>query len=282
MVDTLIITTHRKDLVQGEIGDGVARLLKKPVDVAQFDEIEFVLDDDVEVLWKQKKLESYNKIIMYGGVSRLLRIAHPLAIALKAKGVDVFTSSAENYRGVDKLTQNTTFALNGFKIPKTYYGRPQNLLKNAASYVGFPMILKDILSSQGERNYLVHSQDELDEKLIDMEQDRYIAQEYIENDGDLRVLINASGDTCTFKRSASDGGHLNNTSAGGGAELINAPEGLIEECQRLLNVMEIELSGIDVIRRGNVSYFLEANLQPMIFTGAFPEKKREVFRKAIS
>ncbi len=274
---TLLITTHRDDYVQGNIGEGLEGLLEHKVDVAEFHEIEFLIDKDIDILWRGESILGYNNIIMYGGISRLLRLTHPLAIALRALHENVYTSGAENFRGVDKLTQGVFFALNNIPVPRTYFASPQNICKNAENMIGFPLVLKDILSSQGERNFLITNQKELVNRMQDMESDRYIAQEFIENEGDMRVLINAGGKYVAFRKRAVDGSHLNNTSAGAEATLLAAvPDDLLGLCRRVVVAMNMPLLGIDVIERDGQYYFLEANTQPLIFTGAFPDKKQAV------
>ena len=276
MVNTLVITSYRDDLVQGKIGNGVEELLGQKVDVAEFGEIEFLLGNAVEMLWQGKSLTSYNKIIMYGGVTRLLRIAHPLAVALQGLGVDVFTSSAENYRGVDKLTQYVQMSLAGFSIPKTYFANAENLLKHAETQIGFPMIVKDILNSRGENNFLIKNQSELDRLKDKLTEDRYVAKKYIENDGDIRVLMNDQGDHFAYKRTATDGSHLNNIAQGAEVMEYTPSKELVDECARLLTCMNLHLGGIDVIVTSDAHYFLEANVQPVVFHGEFAKAKQRV------
>ncbi len=281
--DTILLTTHRDDLVQGRIGQGLEKLLQTPVDVAEFDELEFVIDDEVEVFWKGTEIGDYIKIIIYGGVSRLLRITHPLAIALKSRNLDVYTSGAENFKGLDKLTQNVFFSINDIPIPKTYFAAPEKMVERAGEVVGFPMILKDILASQGERNYLIKTQADLESKLNEMQENRFIAQQYIKNDGDMRILINSKHDVFAFTRHAKPGLHINNTSAGATAEAVeDAPQTLLAHAKTIIEELKMPLLGIDVIDRDGQYYFLEANVQPMIFTGALVEAKRLVLKSAIN
>ena len=279
----LLITAHRDEHVQGQIDRGLAGALGESVDVAEFFEIEFLIDKKVEIRWRGKDVSSYEKIIMYGGVGRLLRVAHPLALTLLANGQDLFTSGAENYRGLDKLSQNVYFALDGIPIPKTYYAAPDLLVNNAPDIIGFPLVLKDILASQGERNYLIRSQQEFEEKRTDMQKDRYIAQEYIKNKGDVRVLINNKGSMFAFKRSAVEGTHLNNVTKGASVERIDdLPEDLVGYCVKIIKNFNAPLLGIDVIERDGKCYFLEANTQPAIFSGDFIGEKSNVLLRSVT
>lgn len=278
----LLITTHRDDLVQGRLDEGIAEILNRPIDCAIFEEIEFIIEDGVTLLWNKIDLRSYDKIVMYGGVGRILRIAHPIAHVLKSWGVDAYTSGAETFRGLDKLSQNVYFSTLGVPVPKTYFASPEKIITNAEKILGFPLILKDILSSQGERNYLVKSQAELEAKLNEMATDRYIAQQYIENDGDIRVLISADGDTFAFRRQSVEGTHLNNTSQGASAELVDSlSDALLDYCRTIVGNFGLPLLGIDVIERGEKYYFLEANTQPQILRGAFIEAKKDFFKEVL-
>ena len=280
---TLLITFRREDKVQGNIGRGIMDLLDEEMMVAQYDELEFIMSsDELNVRWGEHSVPDFKKVIMYGAIGRNLRIAHPLANILLAKGVDVFTSGAEDYLGLDKLSQNVFFCLNDVPIPKTYYASPQNLIESAGNVLGFPMIVKDILSSQGERNYLVQDQDQLHEMHSELQQDRYIAQEFIENDGDIRLLISSAGEQLAFIRRAKEGSHLNNTSAGAEAILLDAiPEEVVTLGSTILEAINSPILGIDILSADKGYFVLEANRQPQIFTGAFIDEKKQIFKRVI-
>lgn len=261
----------------------MSALFDEPFDSAYFDEIEFYLQpNDIRIMWNGNNLADYNKVIMFGGAGMALRISHPLANALEYIGVDVFTSGTELFRGVDKLTQNVNFVSKGVLIPKTYFGNAQSMIDHAGEFVGFPMVVKDIMANRGERNYLVKSQTQLDEMREELLEGRFIAQEFIPNDGDFRVLLSTTDEVLVIKRLAQPGSHLNNTSQGGGAELIDSPpSGLIEQSKQILLDSGMPLLGVDAIERDGKFYFLEINMQPQIFRGVFIEEKATLFKRTI-
>lgn len=261
----------------------MSALFDEQFDSAYFDEIEFYLEPDkIGIRWNGNNAEDYNKVIMFGGAGMALRVSHPLSIALRFIGVDVFTSGTELFRGVDKLTQNVNFVTQGVKIPKTFFGNAQTMIENAGDFVGFPMVVKDIMANRGERNYLVRNQSQLEEMRKELEEGRFIAQEFIPNNGDFRVLMSATDEVLVIKRQAQPGSHLNNTSQGGGAELIdNPPAELLAQAKQILQESGMPLLGIDAIEHNGAFYFLEINMQPQIFRGVFIEEKVALFKRTI-
>ncbi len=286
--NTLIICADRHDPTHIPAGSSQTQefrqLLGEPVDVAQFDEIEFLLSpQEVKILWNNCELTSYKRIILFSGVKAWLRIAHPLARALRHLEVNAYTNDAERYPGVDKLTQYVELAILGLPFPKTYFASARMLAKGASKHLPFPLVVKDILASQGNNNFLVHDIKELADVRPKLTQDRYVAQEYIQSASDIRVLINASGDWFAFSRASQTGDYRHNTSKGAQAErVMELPKSLIQDCEKILHTMNLSLAGIDIIPTPRGEYvFLEVNTSPMIFTGAFVPEKMAWFKKSL-
>ena len=101
---------------------------------------------------------------------------------------------------------------------------------------------------------------------------QFMAQEFIANQGDFRVLLMGPEVAIIHRQSQGDS-HLNNTSVGGQATLIptnDFPTEVIEESRKFAELCEYEISGVDVIfdSSTNKHYFLEINSQPQLMTGA--------------
>src|SRR3989338_5832335 len=75
--------------------------------------------------------------------------------------------------------------------PKTFYARPEILkgLFEKKPLLAYPFILKADDGRKGRDNYLVNSYKELCERLSSTKSLDMVAQEYIKNDGDMRVLV---------------------------------------------------------------------------------------------
>lgn len=265
-------------------GEFTQLLHSDEVTVRNLVDVEFwFCDGDVTVSVDGTLITDFNYVILFGGVSRNFRIAYPLAKILDSCGVEFFDQGILSYRGVDKLAQYAELQSAGVKIPNTFFASAAKLASSGEK-IGFPFILKDILASQGNHNYLVKSQSQL-LKLLNDEERSYVAQEYIPNDGDVRVLINKQREMFAFKRSAVEGTHLNNTSRGGLASPLattDLPEALRRDCITIVDSHENQIIGIDAIISGSNHCILEVNTQPQIFSGALVERKKEFYRRSIN
>jgi len=120
----------------------------------------------------------------------------------------------------------------------------------------FPIILK---GSGGDRGTRVFKADNLKqlEKLVrnlrkseTQEGRRYLLQEYIENDGDFRVLVLGEKVLGVMKRaSAKKGEFRNNYSAGGTVVVADLPEEVKQLAVKAANVCGLSVAGVDVAFR---------------------------------
>jgi glutathione synthase/RimK-type ligase-like ATP-grasp enzyme len=179
-----------------------------------------------------------------------------------------------------KLTQSVKFLQAGVPMPWTIYLN-KAATENSLKRLSFPCIMKDVNGSYGDNNYLVDGVD----KIVSIKQQysntRFILQEFIPNDGDLRVLMVGSRHLI-IGRKATDSSHLNNTSKGGAATIINGINvDILDDCQKIMQTFGRTIAGIDVIINSETSqhYFLELNSQPQVTTGAFVDEKVELFRQ---
>lgn len=144
----------------------------------------------------------------------------------------------------------------GFDVPRSIYGSLQYLRAKAKNYFDFPMIIKGSCGDRGTRVYIVYSQEELDKKVAELrpsevsEGRRYMAQEYIENDGDFRVLVLGDKVLGIMKRSSQSKSEFrNNYSAGGKVEVADLPEDILKMAVRAAKVCGLLVAGVDVAFR---------------------------------
>lgn len=273
---------------QGEIPEAFFNLKGYFQELFNDDEFEFEVGEfkDVELTISSEAVDAYLNgtsigngyygVIFYGGITKSLRLAFPIALVLKLMGVRLISNGAENYIGVDKVSQMIQFREIGLQVPKTYFGSPANILANAEKHIKYPMVVKDSLGYKGGKNYLVNNYKELEDLKDKIEVDRYIVQEFIPNDGDIRVLVDDEGNYFSYMRSSSDGGHLNNISTGGTASEYEVSPEIVESCVKILKHLGLQYGGVDFLfaEDGASSIFLEVNRQPQVFTGAYVHEKR--------
>jgi len=120
----------------------------------------------------------------------------------------------------------------------------------------FPIILKGSGGDRGTRVFKANNLKEL-EKLVrklrtseTKEGKRYMIQEYIENDGDYRVLVLGEKVLGVMKRASADKGEFrNNYSAGGTVEIADLPVEIKKLAVKAAKVCGLAVAGVDVAFR---------------------------------
>lgn len=137
-------------------------------------------------------------------------------------------------------------------------GRMIPLQKNtfASTETGwrFPVILKGSGGDRGTRVYKAENLEEL-EKLVRRlrkteteEGKRYMLQEYIENEGDYRVLVLGKKVLGVMKRTRQKKGEFrNNFSLGGKVEVVDLPEKVKKMAVKAAEVCGLWVAGVDII-----------------------------------
>lgn len=151
----------------------------------------------------------------------------------------------------------------GIEVPKSIYGslwylyeRMQKGLGEPNPYFTFPVILKGSGGDRGTRVFKANNLKELEKLVRDLrkteteEGRRYMLQEYIENDGDFRVLVLGEKVLGVMKRSSQNKGEFrNNYSAGGKVEVAYLPEEIKQLAIKAAKVCGLAVAGVDVAFR---------------------------------
>lgn len=129
----------------------------------------------------------------------------------------------------------------------------------------YPFIQKPNKGSKGEGVELVRDNNDLLRVAKDIEKQVY--QNFIKNSGDYRVFILGGRVLGVIKRTAQEGGFLNNISKGGSAEAITDPK-IIAKLRPIgttvASIFELTLCGVDVVydEERDKYFFLEVNTVP--------------------
>lgn len=144
----------------------------------------------------------------------------------------------------------------GIDVPRSIYGSLQYLKVLANKYFSFPFIIKGSGGDRGTRVYIVHNEKELVELVSELrpseisEGRRYMAQEYIENDGDYRVLVLGKKVLGVMKRSSQSKSEFrNNYSAGGSVEVADLSDKLKALAVKATSVCGLMVAGVDIAYR---------------------------------
>lgn len=272
------------DKLSGFLHDANTQTNYKP---ATFEELAFVYDGQnlTVFLADGTDIASFDLIFMFGWFkTKLLEdIAHSVAVYAHFKNVPFLNTETLHERSKSKLSQYVTAVVAGVPVVPFIVSSTSSSLEQFANESVFSgeLIVKAIMGSRGDDNYKVSSfQDAL--KIIRQRPETpFVIQEFVPNDGDLRVIVVGDEVGLIISRKSAPGSHLNNTSKGGQANLLNqadVADDILKDSIKMAKALRREVSGIDMIIHSKTGqhYLLEANNMPQIATGAFVSEKAQV------
>lgn len=273
-----------RDAIRENIGDKVA------VDMTSLTSLIFDISPDNQTVvdcLSGRDVSSYD-FVAIRNVGKTPELGITLAHYLRRKGVN-FTDSYLETNGGGKLSCSMIRSTLGLPFPRTIYTSARRLVSIIKSKPDFnyPFILKADKGKKGRDNYLVHTEQQLEQTLAGSQEVIFIAQEFVPNDGDIRALVLDGSISLVIKRRATEGTHLNNVSAGGSSVLLPLSD-LSAEVQRdIIKSAEVEglqVAGVDVIfdKLSGKHYILEVNKAPEIGTGAFVQEKIAAYSHMIA
>lgn len=188
-------------------------------------------------------------------------------------------------RDSSKLLQAVHFQKLSIPVARTLYVNDA-LLANAATLEWeFPCVMKATHGSHGNDNYVVHSMDDVRMHVQEQLDKKFVLQRFVPNDGDYRILI-IGDEVLVIGRTAVGDSHLNNTSKGGEAVLVDVaqlPPKVIENAKKIMAYLGMTIAGVDALadKHTNEFSFLEVNAQPQLMSGAFIEEKEILMGKLL-
>ncbi len=211
---------------------------------------------------------------------------------LKKRGVKVIDESTLHFAPSSKLYQYVILADSDVAIPASLYVAPSQLrtsYERFVAHLGLPFVLKGIHASRGAHNYLIRTREDYDTACdaVSNEGTFMIGQKFVPNDGDYRILILGRRIALVIYRSRNGTStHLNNTSQGGTARLVDLSElpGSVQvQSITAAKVMEHGVAGVDMVQDKQTGewYCFEVNSGPQLATGAFTAEKQVAFAKFI-
>lgn len=289
-------------IVSGKLTNSVARFSEKVEEygknlkVYHTDYADFItrfIDGKMTVTLRStgEDLSAYD--IVHFKTSETRDITASLAHYCLHNGTKILDPIIQHFPTTSKLYEYTILSNNGIRIPDSLFMTARVLKDNYAAIaeeLGVPFVLKGIHVSKGEHNYLVRDEASfaLAVKAADEEQVYLIAQKFIPNSSDYRVLILGQKIELVIERTkASAATHLNNTSKGGSAVLHNLshlPKEVQRDSLKAARLMERDVAGVDMMQgsEDGLWYCLEVNDGPQIASGAFVEEKQRAFARLIN
>lgn len=269
--------------IRHSLGDSVS------VEVSTFAELVFFAngeDSKIVHVHKGYDIASFD-LVVFRRVGNEIEKAISAAHYLESKNIP-FIDRYLLTQGKGKLAGVFIRTAHSLPVPKTFFAGADifSTAFQSMKPFGYPFILKADGGSKGRDNYLIENVEELHDVLERSKGLDMVAQEFIENDGDYRLLVLNGEVRLIIHRKGAKGSHLNNTSQGGAAKLVDAsvlPQGAVEDAIRAASIEELQVAGADIVVERNTGkyYFLEVNRAPQLATGAFVEDKIAVYTNMI-
>lgn len=231
-----------------------------------------------------RELHEYDLVLFRGKVRAYSELAYAISRYCEVHAV-TFRNDYSNCRPSSKLSQSVVFYEQQANFITTLHAINSEYLKVAVrQHLQYPVICKDQYGSHGDHNYLVEDETSLEGILTSNPDVRFVVQEFHKNEGDYRLLLVGDLKPLQIWRQALGESHLNNTSQGATASLVDdLDDTIVAQARRVADALKLSIAGADLLRSSNNDelYFLEVNAQPQLFTGACVSEKTALLKKYI-
>ncbi|MDX2776532.1 hypothetical protein PV379_04165 [Streptomyces caniscabiei] len=244
------------------------------------DDLFIAVGDDsfmVRDLKSDKDLTEFDAILIRAkGLRNYFDVVKAISAYANLHGIAVVNDYSE-FRNSSKLTQAVQFFLADMSVATSVFASKGVLEGKIQLPFTFPCVMKANFGAHGNDNYLVKSIEEARDIASNNIGKNFVLQRFVPNDGDYRILV-AGNETLVIRRKAVGGSHLNNTSQGGAAELVDMaelPASVVQDAHRIAKVLSMKIAGVDALADSITGefYFLEVNSQPQLMSGAFMDEK---------
>lgn len=261
--------------------------------LAYFENITVSIDENGVVMCDKltgKELKSFDLVFFRNWVSNGER-AKAIAHYLYHNKVKFVNSEVLNYRSHSKLSQYVIMAYAGLRVPKSFFGSGKHIVEFMASEkrsFNYPIIIKDIYGRRGSHNHLAKNDNEVLKVTSANPEIKFIAQEFIPNTFDYRVLVFDKKVELVMKRARlNDDTHLNNTSQGAKASLVETSVLSPNDQESAIVAAKLfsrEITGVDFVVNTDTGehIILEVNNLPQLETGQFVDEKLESLTKVLA
>ncbi len=206
-------------------------------------------------------------------------IASAIAKYIEARNVDFIDESVVYDQDPSKLHQYIVLTDNKINIPRTIFMYPAKLAENYEMIVkelGLPFILKDDLGKRSRHKYFIDDKADFDRAitLAGEAQVWLLAQRYIDNDSNYRLLVMGGRVEAVIKRSQD--GNKKKLGLQTLAKLSDLPDELVNDAVAAARLLKLQIAGVDVMQDKSTKlwYCLEVNKSPQIYSGQFIDHKQ--------
>lgn len=285
----ILLLTNNKTLAGSEFVKGLQTAdTKLNVTLATYNDLDFIIsgtDTSIKLHDTNQNIETFD-MVYFKVTARHPDVAVAIAKYLRKRNVSFIDNAIVNFSMTNKLCQYIILNDNGINTPRSVFILNERLADSYDSLVenlGLPFVLKDINGRKGRNNYLIKNKATFSKacQQASLTKVQLIGQTFIENDGDYRILtFGRKIGLVIFRSRLNNETHLNNTSKGGSAKLVdkqNIPAKIQNSCINAAKLLEREIAGIDMVqdKANGTWYCLEVNDGPQLATGVFLKDKQK-------
>ncbi len=271
-----------KNKVQGSIGDDIE------VTMGTLRGLTFELHENESRIYDREagwNIDAFDLVVFRNLRGEFAR-AGSVATHLIAKGIPYIDTQVKPHPWSKYSAQAIRHADGLANIPSLFstHAIMRSMIQNDQVFIPYPLIIKDNNGRKGRLNFIAHDKTQALDVLDQHKDVDFIIQQFIENDGDYRVLVIGGEPKLAIQRRAADGSHLSNTSQGGAATIVpldSFSPSVLDDVRRSVELEDLQIAGVDLMfdSHSGQHYVLEVNSSPQLATGAFPELKVEEYAK---
>ena len=234
---------------------------------ASFSEISnlmFVNEENLSVWIGEENILVYNAVL-FRGLGKSFHLAKSLAQFLFSKGKIVIDEKLANTNYIpDKTLTMVLCAIHGLPYARTIQIFNKQDITHVQGKLTFPIIAKNIVSSQGRGVFLIEDFQKLKEFFEQQDRiENFILQQQLRRHAeDYRVFVVGGKALGVMKKTAKTGEYRSNVSQGGKTEMVIDSEiqNLGVKAAQLTNT---EIAGVDImLDEADNPYILEINRAP--------------------
>ncbi len=208
-------------------------------------------------------------------------IAAAIAEYLAARNIDFIDESVILDQDPSKMHQYVVLTDNKIAVPQTIFMYPELLAQNYEMIIkefGLPFVLKDDLGKRSRHRYFIANKTDFDRALAMAREDAVwlLAQKYIDNDSNYRLLVMGSRVEVVIKRSHNqfkDDNRLGDIEL---ASLQDLPDSVVDAAVAAVRLLHLQVAGVDMMQDKSTKlwYCLEVNKSPQIYSGQYINDKQ--------
>ena len=161
-----------------------------------------------------------------------------------------------------KMYESFLLVKNDIPHLKTVQILSDNQKKHVLKYLTLPLIAKPISASQGRGVTLIQTSEELASFSLLNGSDKYLFQEYIPIQYDIRVFVIGNNALGAMRRNVIPGDVRSNASLGGKPEYFKLTPPLQDIAVRATHAYKYDIAGVDILEKDGEFIVLEVNNAP--------------------